>query len=518
MHRLLFLAIYLWVWATPDPPPSPPLRADNLGVTFMSSGQHAADRARYEKALATGAGWNRWPLYWHEVEATPGAWYWPAYDRVVAADLVHGLQIDAILLGIPAAYNVDGVPENLHQPIFDDGTDNPGPDKAINPANYWATFVYRAVQRYKPGGELSKRVPLLDDTLGVRVWEVWNEPDMTLFWAGGIKHYVRLLKVAYLSIKHADPEATVVFGGLAYIRPIDWLGESLAQIEQDPSHIQHDWYFDVVAVHHYTFARGTWEVARLARQSLEEFGLEKPVWVNESGVPVWDDYPGPTWSQPGDTMQTLRATQDEQAAFVVQSAAYAFAAGADRFFYHQLYDDCGNQPAGTDFMPHGGELCEIEAHCFGDAHGLYRNPSEAHCFRHHIRPDTPRPARQAFRVLAVVFGAGPVELVQRSEDESQTRLTFYQPRTGSRIVVLWNRGETDIEVRVPALHDSATLYDIWGNDGEIYPVDGFYPPLILKAATNQNVPALPDGEQYAIGGPPYIIVEPGYLNRKQMQN
>ncbi|MBN1283929.1 MAG: hypothetical protein JXB47_00875 [Anaerolineae bacterium] len=490
-----------------------PILADNLGVTFMSSGQLAADQARYEDALATGAGWNRWPLYWNEVEATPGAWYWPAYDRVVTADLAHGLHIDAILLGIPAAYRNNGVPDNLYAPVFDDGTDTPGPDKTLNPDNYWAAFVYRAVQRYKPGGELSARIPLLGDKLGIRVWEVWNEPDLIAFWAGGIKHYVRLLKTAYLAVKHADPGATVIFGGLAYIRPIDWLADSLALIADDPDHARYDWYFDAVAVHHYTYALGTWDVVKRVRQTLDDLDLAKPIWVNESGVPAWDDYPGPTWSQAGDAARDFRATQEEQAAFVVQSAAYAFAAGAERFFYHQLYDDCGNQPAGTDFAPHNGELCATDELCFGDAHGLYRNPPDALCFRRHAHPRTARPARQTFQVLAKVFGAGPVELVaheQRGADERQTWITFYQPQTGSRILVLWNRGGEDVTVTVPAHAGTATLYDIRGNAGAIYATaGGVYPPLVLEAATNQAVPGLPDGEQYAIGGPPYIVVEVG---------
>ncbi len=36
-------------------------------------------------------------------------------------------------------------------------------------------------------------------------------------------------------------------------------------------------------------------VARI-KQVLAAYGLDRPVWLNESGVPVWDDYPGPTWT------------------------------------------------------------------------------------------------------------------------------------------------------------------------------------------------------------------------------
>lgn len=54
-------------------------------------------------------------------------------------------------------------------------------------------------------------------------------------------------------------------------------------------------------------------------------------------------------------------------------------AGATAIFHFQLYDACGNQPGGTDFPPHNGELCGLPQYpiCAGDAFGLYRNPSDA---------------------------------------------------------------------------------------------------------------------------------------------
>ncbi len=500
LARLVLLAVLLV-------PLADPIRADRLGVTFMSSAQAPADPARYEAALATGAGWNRWPLYWYDIEPAPGAWNWSAYDRVAAADLVHGLKVDAILMGVPADYRGrGGVPEHLDAPIFDDGTDTPGLDKAINPENVWATFVYRTVQRYKPGGALGTLLHLRPDQ-GIRTWEIWNEPDYRFFWGGSVAEYVRLLKVAALAVRHADPEAVVVFGGLSFLSEEDWLAESLAHIAEDPDHEAHGWYFDVVAVHHYSFALGTWQRVQGVKETLAEYEIGRPVWVNESGVPVWDDYPGPTWDD--EDARLLRATQEEQAAFVIQSAVYAFAAGAERFFYHQLYDDCGNQPSGTDFFPHDGALCEETPLCWGDAHGLYRNAIDSVCFSHHPQPDTPRPVLAAFGVLAEVFGTAPFafeELENRGPDGLQTWATFRRPETGERILALWNRRGLRAHVRVPAAGDRAALYDASGYIGMVEPEDGVY-RLTLPAATNETVPALPEPEKHAIGGVPYILVE-----------
>jgi hypothetical protein len=44
----------------------------------------------------------------------------------------------------------------------------------------------------------------------VRVWEIWNEPDLSSFWSGAVEDYVALLAAAYRGAKRADPECLVV--------------------------------------------------------------------------------------------------------------------------------------------------------------------------------------------------------------------------------------------------------------------------------------------------------------------
>ncbi len=521
-RKLLLICLVLLggSWSNLGASPEP-IRAARLGVTFISTAQDPVSETRYQAGLDTGAGWNRWPLYWSVVEPEPDQWNWSAYDRLVAADVRHGLRINAILLGRPdaraAAESGGEVPANLWEPVFDDGTDAPGSDKRISRENYWATFVYRAARRYMPGGVLGTLLGFGPDQ-GIRVWEVWNEPDLPIFWRGGVDNYARLLKVACLAIRHADPEARIMFGGLANHQPVDWLAESLKSIAEDPDHAQHGWYFDILALHNYSFALGTWEVIDDAKQTLGAFGLERPIWVNESGVPAWDDYPGPIWADEA-AERDLRATMQEQAAFVVQSAAYAFIAGAEVYFHHQLYDDCGNQRPGVDFPPHNGELCQEGFQCWGDAFGLYRNPADGPCFRQHPEAGTPRPALHAFQTLAQVFGVEdfePVSLEHRGEERLETWVTFRRPRTRERILVVWNRSGADVEVTIPAVGNRATLYDIAGHAGTIGPsAEGVY-HLILPAATNQTYAFLPSAERYAIGGVPYILIEQDFPDAPQL--
>ncbi len=478
------------------------IRANRLGIAHISLAAEPPNPERYARALALGAGWNRWPLYWDRVEVTPGAYDWSRYDAQVAADLEHGLEINAILLGSPDFHRDDDRISGLNEPIFADGSDFPAPGKALNPANVWALYAYSAVKRYMPGGELDAEVGLPRGA-GIRVWEVWNEPDFTPFWNAGIREYARLLKVASLAIKHADPDAKVMFGGLLYpVDGINWLAQVLLIYSGDPQAAAHNWYFDIAAVHAYGDPwRSSWLVIN-ARETLEAYGLEREIWLNETGVPVWDDYPGPIWEPDSEGYATI----DQQALHLIQSAAYAWAEGADVVIYHQLYDDCGDQPPGTNFLPHTGSLCRNGDMCFGDAFGLFRNPDGAICFSNHPQPNTPRPVTGAYRLLAEVFGTTAFRgLGRQGIDDRAITLMFERPETNERITVVWNRTLNPFTLALPANGENAQVVTLDGNR-LIAAENGVY-ALDLPAAEPDNYPDPPESQRMAIGGSPLIVIE-----------
>jgi hypothetical protein len=486
------------------------VQAARLGITFISSPDHANNAARYQQALTLGAGWNRWPLYWDRIERGPGVFDWTAYDRLVSDDLRYGLRTNVILLGRPGFHDRGGSIEGLYAAAFSDGTDTPGAGKTPNPANPWALFVYQAVTRYKPGGLLaaSNGWP---GGWGISTWEAWNEPDLRMFWNASVEDYARMLKVTYLTVKQADPGAQVLFGGLAYGNPDqdDWLAQVLAIYASDPQRDAYNWYHDIVAVHSYSNPRRTGLVVSRMREVLARVGLSRRIWVNETGVPVWDDYPGPTWTAADPAGRTLRATMQQQAAFIIQSAAYAWAAGADVVMFHQLYDDCGNQPGGTNFPPHNGELCVNGALCAGDAHGLFRNPSGDVCFSQHPMPGTPRPAASAYLRLAQTFGVGlfgEQEVLQ--DNREATVISFRRLGTNERILVLWSRTLAESRVEIKALGVGGQVLTPQNETILITPQDGRY-SLALPPATRDDYPFLPAGQVAAIGGPPLLLVEQG---------
>jgi hypothetical protein len=511
------------------------------GVNFISWARPApVSETRYQNALSTGAGWNRWPLYWSDIEQssqTPGDFHWAYQDTTVIADIEHGLKIDAVLLGTPSFYttnpaadqlasplftrptgplSLDAVqaatPVGLYEPVFTDSSDIPGTGKTINDGNKWARFVYAAVSRYKPGGIIAQQRGW-PAGVGVTHWELWNEPDLAHFWDGTIEDYARLLKVGYLAAKQADANAQVLFGGLANAsQNAEYYRAVMNVFSGDANAPTYSYYHDIFATHNYHYAKMSWQYVFRASQVMADFGFDKPIWLNESGVPVWDDYPGPVCEPDS----PYRATMSEQADFIVQSALYATYGGADMLFFFQLYDDCGNIGGNHDW--YSTDICSDEViEPGGDAFGLFRNPNEAgYCYTNHPQPETPRPGYDAYRMLTTYFtDVEPIWWIRpygsTPNNGRQEWLAFFKPATGERVLGMFTRYGTP-ETAVITSTDAAGTGLLITPDGVVQTVqatNGFF-TFNLPAATNQNN-LDPNDTTIKIGGRPYLLIEPDTL-------
>jgi hypothetical protein len=494
---------------------------EKFGLCFISAAENLADETRYAGALEAGARWDRWPLYWYWVDE--GGYVGPHnggyhdYDTLVIQDIEHSLTPIAILLGTPDQRATGGSPSvprprvrdkafplpgrvalqlgevstaasppvGLFEPIFADGTDIPGPGKAINKANPWADFVYNTVQRYKPSGDLAQDQGW-DDNVGIRHWEIWNEPDLNQFWSGTVEEYYRLLEVAYQAIKSADPEATVLLGGLAFFEKPNWLSDLLAQIGGDPAKA----YFDVLSFHYYWSIYGTGYWLWRTRSTLSANGLSHvPIWITESGVPVWDDFPATAYGVPPDS--PWRGTMEEQAAYVIQNAALAFHHGVERYYHFMLHDDCGNAPP--------------------DAFGLRQNFTPHAC---NPAQGKRRPSYAAYQLAAEQFR--DLTPLWRAKGTGQDQVAFYRADDKSRVLALWATGGVTVTTTISATGDTGRLYWVepisspLGTTGisrtlTLMPTGGVY-TLTLPPATNQNS-GVPGDANYYIGGRPYLLVE-----------
>jgi polysaccharide biosynthesis protein PslG len=175
------------VAAAPGSPPS----ASGFGIAAGGDIQNysATDLARYLDLLkAAHAGWVRFDINWNSIQYAGASSYdWKASDAVVNGANARGLHVLAALIYTPP----------WARPAGSSPTTPP-----TNLADY-AAFAKVAAEHFAP--------------LGVHDFEIWNEPNISDFWAPSPDpaRYTSMLKLAYTAIKSADPASTVVSAGLS---------------------------------------------------------------------------------------------------------------------------------------------------------------------------------------------------------------------------------------------------------------------------------------------------------------
>jgi polysaccharide biosynthesis protein PslG len=127
---------------------------------------------------------------WSVVQARgPEKFNWAPLDQVVRSVRAAGMSADLIIDGCPPWAAKAGTRAGVSPPPAS--------------ATQFAAFAARVAARY------ARR--------GVRMFEIWNEPNSAAFWSPrpNPAAYTADLKAAYASIKKADRSAFVVSGGLA---------------------------------------------------------------------------------------------------------------------------------------------------------------------------------------------------------------------------------------------------------------------------------------------------------------
>jgi polysaccharide biosynthesis protein PslG len=171
--------------AIPSPTPTV-VPAFEYGVEAFFSDENVSDVTRQITAL--GMSWAKVRVSWREMQSEP-----TSIDYTRLDSIIDGLQLS----GLGILLTVADAPEWARSST----TENGPPD---NFGDY-ATFVGTLAARY--AGR-------------VKAYEIWNEPNLRREWNNPLHpisadSYAELLLGAYLSVKAADPAATVVSAGLA---------------------------------------------------------------------------------------------------------------------------------------------------------------------------------------------------------------------------------------------------------------------------------------------------------------
>ena len=252
----------------------PALRSSRFGAQiYWDSGP---ETKYFDSLVESKAGWVRTEIYWNEIEpqdTTPDQFDWDQADRIMKAFNYLDVKVIATVGWAPywAANPING-------PLNELGF------KGI------PEFITALVERYDGDG--------IDDapcSPRVDYWEFYNEPDRHYLWGDSPVDYARMLETVYPAVKAANPNAQVVFGGIAN----DWFQDQGGQFVRHWTETVLDAgggpYFDIMNLHaypnfwpeHASQPPGILEKVEKFRGILADYGYDKPIVVTETGANSW---------------------------------------------------------------------------------------------------------------------------------------------------------------------------------------------------------------------------------------
>lgn len=178
------------------------------------------------------------------------------------------------IVGLAAQRGLTVLPVVLDSPSWD-AQANPGGERPPARTAPYANYLAGLVQRYGPHGTYWNGQAL---RLPIRMWQIWNEPNIPFYWPQPFAtSYVALMRAAHSAIKRADPGAKTVLGALTNA---SW--KSLAEIYKVHGARS---TFDVVALDPYTSTPdGVITILKLVRQTVNRSGDPRsPLLVTEVG-------------------------------------------------------------------------------------------------------------------------------------------------------------------------------------------------------------------------------------------
>ncbi len=247
-----------------------PLRGQGVGSPYGIN-VHAPQNEQLERLFDSveraGISWVRIDFIWAWVEPERGVFDWQVYDDIVAAAAARHLEVLAMVAFTPEW-----------------ATDGPPFSGVPRDPREWEAFCQQAAERY--GGR-------------IRFWEVWNEPNLSEFWAGTRREYLDvILTPGARAIRAARSDAQIGGPALAHLTSGErdwyaWLAAVLQEAADDLDFLTHHAYDrdgpdDLTEKLDGRTIFGSdpagWAlVAPSLREVLDAFSWSGPVWLTETG-------------------------------------------------------------------------------------------------------------------------------------------------------------------------------------------------------------------------------------------
>ena len=266
-------------------------RADYGACTHVTRRQTFPLRDKvFPLMRSAGMTWARCDFDWFTMKPRPADdWKFDAFDQVIASAERNGIQLLPILCGVPGWAK----PPLEHRDEFGD-------------------YVRAFAKRY------AKRFPVI---------EIWNEPNLNMFWPGASPDtYFLMLKTAADAIRSEAPGVKVAISGFSDV-PLKFI-ERLYQLGAKDC-------FDIMNVHPYTNPLPPEGILDRRLEQLRALMVKhgdgkKPVWITELGWP---------------TQPVLRpnerhfppVTEAEQAELLARAMGICFAEGVQNFFWYEFH-------------------------------------------------------------------------------------------------------------------------------------------------------------------------------------
>lgn len=272
--------------ATPDPL--------TIGVVPQRPYGDSDTRAMKDVRIKSVRAW----FSWAQVERQRDNFNWDPVDQTVATNTRAGMTTLPFLFGTPTwAAGLDGwycEPEDCVRL----------PPRTDESRQEFAAFAAAAAHRYGPGGTFWRQRPELRP-MPIRIWQIWNEPNLSSFWGPAVDpiSYGKLVEAAAPAIRSVDPDAQILLAGLT--------GTKSNYKRTSSTRFLNELYalpgimdaFDGIAVHPYSrTVRGTLAQVQQARRIADAHGDDASLWVTELG-----------WASAGKRRWGLVKSRDGQA-------------------------------------------------------------------------------------------------------------------------------------------------------------------------------------------------------------
>jgi polysaccharide biosynthesis protein PslG len=231
-----------------------------------------AREASLEAQAAAGVRTLRQTFDWARIERSRGRYDLSEYDPLVLDAAEQGIRVLPVLFN-PPRFRSTRPRRRARRGVY--------PPRRYSDMGRFAEVLAR---RYGARGTLWQTRPGLARR-AVRSWQVWNEPNLQVYWESGVSpaQYVRLSAAVRRAIKRADPGAEIVSAGLpqSTLRRSMTFERFVAGMYRAPGKAP----FDTLAVHPYARTnRGTVLAAKLARRLMNRYGdRDGGIWITEIG-------------------------------------------------------------------------------------------------------------------------------------------------------------------------------------------------------------------------------------------